>query len=731
MLQEDSPLIEAIELWGDLTGTKVPTDETDYDWRDRGSYRALKEALELDPTEITATLLFKVLIREWMGSASTNMQDLLDNPEKIAQQLATAKKLLAIVDREEIVQARDQFIAGLTQGLEAYGAAEREDIQKLLGEPDTIAILRRDALRSLANLRVDQFLDGEPEPEDVRPVYVNSIRQFWNINSLLAAMTGTPSGVCVALIRDPFIYDTFFAFSIRNGGRLFVLTDKGVHAHPLASKMSRRPDKDLDRRMSKNWFPYELLNVDYNEEGKLIFTASAEKGVTPYNEDGIPTKKIGEVGPHETIWLTMMLDLIVHKFWRGGFRAKELSYTGEMIHDETKLLERAQIAGLPVVSDGKAKLNLPALKIEDINNPLVDADAFGRARDRRHAWMEERYGPRVNLDAINTIGVPKITQVLDRKTGEVRALTQADEAGMNRRSWMSEKPKSAEVVVLQSMSSVDFGTREQLDRDRKFLARHSYAKQIDEMARDEFRERSAEVRAFFNEKVKTNKDAILALAARTEDQWLYLGRGESFEEPSVEDTGGAVRSRVVKGEEKEWRPGTDVWRTFMRVFDLEEIAREMRGSDSFFALGRSMASHAGLTLGAWEQRRGMLCAVTGQKASYSRVFYPNTCEDIAWLCGCTVDELPDVLQHYSLRDDGSGNSILTRIDPMLWATDNPWKAMDLRVNVPLSKRGLAQLQKLPPANDPPHLSLLTEDQLGEDTMGSMKIKFGGVRRERE
>lgn len=136
-----------------------------------------------------------------------------------------------------------------------------------------------------------------------------------------------------------------------------------------------------------------------------------------------------------------------------------------------------------------------------------------------------------------------------------------------------------------------------------------------------------------------------------------------------------------------------------------------------------MAAHAGLNLGGWEQHgRGTLCAVTGQSISYSAVFYPATPEDIAWACACEVEDLPDVLQHYTLRDDGCGNSILNRIDPMLWAADNPWKDLDLRVKVPLSKRGLARVLKMPPAVDPPHLKLHPVSAL-EGAMGRVTIKM--------
>lgn len=39
------------------------------------------------------------------------------------------------------------------------------------------------------------------------------------------------------------------------------------------------------------------------------------------------------------------------------------------------------------------------------------------------------------------------------------------------------------------------------------------------------------------------------------------------------------------------------------------------------------------------------CAFTDAKASYMTTFYPVVADDVAFLAGCRVDELPDVLQH--------------------------------------------------------------------------------------
>jgi hypothetical protein len=97
---------------------------------------------------------------------------------------------------------------------------------------------------------------------------------------MLAAATRMPSGVSLNLIRHPDGYQSYFCFVIRNGGNLFVLSDVPEYSHPLQGMMSRRPDRELDRRAARNWFPYDLLGASYDEEsGRLYIKQTEQRGL--------------------------------------------------------------------------------------------------------------------------------------------------------------------------------------------------------------------------------------------------------------------------------------------------------------------------------------------------------------------------------------------------------------------------------------------------------------------
>jgi hypothetical protein len=740
-MDEHSPLVEAITLWEEITGV-APPDEAGFwksgagmgTWAIRDTYTELKEALELDPSEVTATLLMSKFVEEYLKQAKTSVADLLDAPDDHIETLRKAKRLRELLSTPDIVKAREVFLLGLKAALARYGAAEREDVQKLLDNPASVAVLRRDALRSLNRLRVDQFLEGDSEAADYKPIFVNVIHRWWNINSLLKAMTTMPSGVSLNLIRDPHAYDSYFAFAIRNGGNLFVLTDVPEHSHPLQGQMSRKPGRDLDRRAQRNWFPYDLLGMEFDDKDGLVEKAySDETAVAIYQPDMIPLSKISETGPAETVWCVMMLDLIVAKFWRQNFRAKQLSYTGEMIKTAPVLLEHAKAAGLPIVID--RKLEMPALTIEDVTEVTKDDEKhLGAIYEQPFKWMEDRYKHLVPQEVINLIGAPNAKPLaLDHKTGEIRALT-AKEA---ERPFFQNEIEAAKLrTALQQMSSTKFGSPQELEADRRWLARYNVAEHIDRLAQTEFDARHKEVLAWYIKRAKANLPMLLTWAANDTiwvDNGISAGAGWSHE-------GGAGLARETAVEKpKSWLGsgfdsdvGKRLSHTFLRTHDLREKG------DLWDSMARNVGTNLGgdfykrvtRTTGRYYKRKvpdlrydGPSCAVTDAKASYAAIFYPVCPEEIAAICACAVADLPDVLQHWHKFDRYRGNSILQRIDPMVWNIHNPWLKLDLRVRIPLSIRGMAQIKKAGAALPP--LEVITEADAQEQDVAPTRIKFGG------
>ena len=672
-------LSAAVTLWKNLCGYD-PRKTTIGNWDLKQSFDALDEAVALDPTEITAFLLLSHFVNEHLAAKSFNLLTLIDNPESVTKALETPKQILSLLRSPSLIQARDQFANGLRLAMSKYEAGDREDIHELLLRNDDLAILRRDALRSISKLRVDQFLVGEPETPDVKPIYNKVVHQWWNINSLLAGASKMPSGVSLNLIRDPNIYQSYFCFAIRNGANLFVVSDIPEDAHPLHQYMARRPDRDMMRRASKNWFPYDLLNLAFDEDSRQLFeVASKETSLVAYQPQALPLKDIRELDPLDVIWLAMMFELLVERFWRQGYQAPELSYTAEMLKSESALLGVAAKANLPVKQ--YAAIGLPALTTQDMHHENIAEAQVGKTHGHPNAWLEERYRDQVKLDSLNLVALPHVEFSGSLASGEVVAVDTKREQHLP--SWERER-LAATRAHLHRVNSTSFGTRDKLNADRTFIARHNFASEIQVLAEAEYKARKDEIRAWYLAAVEKNLPTILSWAAHPEI-WV--------DDPHLNDTFSSLSatSGLV-------RCGDPKSKTFKHAAHTILLRRELANMDSYSRLGRAGSNF----LGEWKSGNPF-CMVTGARGSYEVCISPACAEDLAIIANCSVAELPDVLQHWNLAEPYRGNSILDRIDPMVWVAHNPWTKLNFSLVFGLSKRGLAQVQKAPGFPDVPRV----------------------------
>jgi hypothetical protein len=652
----------ALELWKRVTGVDPGTGGTRPlgDWRMVQTFEALQEAIELDPSEITATLLLSRFLNLYVSGTEVSLKKVLERDQALAGRLEACRELYALIERPDIVAVRDAFVGAIGSALSHYKAADREDVKELLAAPDRIAVLRRDALRSISRLKVDQFLSGEPSPPSVKPAYAEAVHQWFNVNSLLAASAHMPPGIALNLIRTPSAYECYFAFSIRNGANLYVLSDVPEWSHPLQGMMSRRPDRELDERSSRNWFPYDLLGIEYTDEGELYFKEAQGTALAPYQRHAVPIKNVSELSANELVWLIMMFDLIKERFWRAGYQAKELSYTAEMLKSDQALLNAAKTANLPVAQ--YRTVGLPPLEIKDIMTSALTEDAVGEPGHRLNSWMEKRYADRINPATINLVAPPEATFRLEND-GKITS-------GFSRGGRDMSDPFGRDTrVKLEKVGSSSFGTRKQLSDDRIFVARYNFAGMVNRLAHDEFENRKKEIADWYSKAVRENVNAILAIAAHQE-AWVCDAVASSFQKWHRN----AGPCRGVK------ESASGHYHMFRSLVAHHEIKKEPH-----IGAGMFLPEYTG-----WERQR---CYFLDVKASYYVMLHPGNARELALFAGCKVEELPDVLQHFSLYEPYRGNHILDRIDPMEWHASNPWIDHDFRIRLAFSKRGMAELAR--------------------------------------
>jgi hypothetical protein len=679
-------LLEALNLWLELS--EVDPEQGAFSvrlggggldtWSVKKMHDLIKEALELDPSNTTGVLMLDALSKLYFDKRTFSITQLLADPDRTAEYVRRAGVLREMVCSPAFTQQSTQFVGNLRSALRAYGM-DREPTMALTEDLHEVGYLRRDAFRSIQNLRVDQFLSGKPESENVAPVYNAWVHQFWNVNSLVEAVCRQPAGVTLSLVRDPDDLQSYFVFAVRNGGNLILLSDVPVHAHPLQKYMSRKPEREFNSRTSRNWFPYDLLNLKFDEETERIYAdETRRRSLVPQHQTIDRVKSIGELDPQEVLWIVMMFDLIVEKYWNQSFEAPALSYTAAMIREERPLIDAAQSANLPVAS--YPVLALPALTREDMTAEKVAA-AVGADGGNPNAWLEARYADKVDPALFNLLdnGTEKhyLPSRLQRNANGERIAQEHAPLAVVSESHISVQPKEDETVFfwhrkgrydLHALNATTFGTREELENNRVFLARHNQAKAIQRLADEEFAARKDEVVQWWKDRVTQNQDYLLSLAAAGTLRRVF------------EPTAPGCCLATADGYHYQ-----DQSFHFVRTYGE---------GDSFPLSDHTMNLSAGWNNG----RRKYDCPVTGNVTSYRVLFQPQNAKQLAELADCEVSELPDVLQHWSAGRDHTGNHLLNRIDPMAWVLRDPWCGINFRVVLHLSKRGLAQVKKLHPQN---------------------------------
>ena len=637
----------AFDLWVELTG--LDPNATVFRGREieiRQMNEGLKDSLKLnDPLGLTTPMLLNCYATAFLDDQKFSVNELLSNSEQVAAYACKARELYSILQSEPIQSEVAAFRSWLIEALEHYHV-ENEDVFKMVQSDEALAFLRRDALRSIERLQVHQFTQGDPDP-DQRPKYVTTVHEFWDINTLIRAMLSNPtlSGVSLNLVRDHLETSSYFAFCIKNGQRLFVLTDKEDEKHPLQKYMRRRPGRDMANRIDRHHFPYGLLDLEYDYRGDARIRSRETAEAAIYQPHLHPLRQIKDLEPDEVIWLTLMFSLIEERFWKQGYQAPELSYTGGMVALGAGNTD-ALVAAYP-------RLEVAPVAAGDVTTDKM-LDQWRMEPTQQHRWLEERYEHLVPDQVLNLIGDGETVLMLT----DGNEITHLSVKEYEEATRFTHHPSVGR--KLASLDTTSFGSREKIIADQRWTARYNKAIVIQRAAEAEYAALKDEVLEVYRSLVTANPDRLLAAIDRGEilaPAHRYKTEGFGNEPKPVEQN--MLQIGLVDD--------TPTWGCI-------RIPTPPRGVPP-------------------------TCCVNGTSASMVGIFRPKTAEALAILCGCDVSALPDVLQHWTQADLYEGNPILDRIDPMGWVVENPWRNLGLDVAIYLSKRAYNQLRKgldLPP-----------------------------------
>jgi len=613
---------EALRRWAILVGLDPDVeDPTQDDWRPSKSLpwdkydivsmaKDLNRSRQLDPTGLTALMLLRGITEHLLGEVKFTAYEIVLHPQGIEGKIAPMRDLRDVLEQPEVVGVIEEFQALVRKAADHYDYAHRDALEHLLADKWDLANVRRDALRSIEDrLETHQFTWGQPDPCPV--AYSPDIYEFWNVNSILAAMRGQKvSGISMCLVRDPqHVMASFFVFAIRNGSTMTILTDRDKTPHPAFNRMSRRPDREMCKRAERNWFPYELLKLDPIEDGDgntKGWKAAARDQIVPINVDAVALKPIRELGAEEFVWTVLMFDLIRDRYWTKNQRLPALSYTGQMVvepgvlvGEHGALARTGEYRPLELARLAKADVTAQSTASQWLHEPT----GFNR-------WMVDRYGDAVPDHVLNLVG--RDERLLSGIAGT-----------------------EIERVRLESLDPCSFGTSEQIERDRLWVARMNQMAVIQRMAMRECEAEREHVHKWYVDHLKKNQEMLVDACVKGEIILPHYFYECWASQPTVKQAN--CLQQWVGGYPKKWLR----W--------------------------------PGVRLCEYDQRLGgYRCYLTGSVASLYTDITPTCPEALAILCGCSVAELPWPLQHWYKGHPYSGNSILDRLDPEDWVLRNPW-----------------------------------------------------------
>jgi hypothetical protein len=677
---------DALAHWVEITGWKGGGKIRLGDFWLVSLLEELNASRDLDPTGITTFMMLRGAAEVFLEDRAVSALEILTDPEGVERQLVPLRALRAILEDPQVVKLVAGFQGLLREAADHYGLCEksRKELEKLLSDKFDLAMVRRDAMRSMETLEAHQFLQGEIDPEGLR--LDADVYEFWNMNSLIAAMrTQRTSGITVCMLRDPEaeLYSCF-VLAVKNGLTLTVLTDRTPVPHPDFKQMARRPDRTLVERASQHWFPYFLLDVRVTADQRALYIEKST-ALVAMNTIAVKRMPVRDLPAPYFVWLVLVADLIRQRYEVENHRLPETSYTAAMIVEPEGLVSRESAL---VRSGAYEPLELAPIRAGDLA-PEKLAPQWEDAPAGFNHWMVERYGAEVPEAVLNPVGRAALPGALSSVSGLLQLPAGVRDDSLY--GFSRDMPAPGTALTWQSnrgfvrreelhvMDPTAFGTAADLQRDRAWTARRNQIKVVQALAYREFEATRDAVIAWYRDAVLRNQERIFrAVAEGSWDLPTFVARREDIfdKEFRVERTDRIVQC-LGRGPV---RSGGDLW------------SRAVSRGDGYLSLETGSMAFQRKS----EDQRRILCHDDPEtRASVFTVVQPNCPEALAEVCGVDVEDLPWQLQHWS-PDTGEvykGNSILDRLDPEDHEIENPWHRLVLAIHVALSRRAFDRRRK--------------------------------------
>ena len=489
------------------------------------------------------------------------------------------------------------------------------------------------------NLQTLQFSSGQTQKDGFK--MSKEIRMYKDLNALiLSAARGKIDGVSMAYIRnEKEITHSYFAFVIKNGGNLYLLTDKPVFAHPMQSSYSRCPGRDMSKRIEGNLFPYDTIaNIDVSDLWDRGRYGTKEKGTnlsTMFRNDNEEERLFETIGTidqlkqSEAFWFILMLSLIKEKFYDKEAPQLALSFTGNQIQHPA--IEKTQ--NDLIVQNTLPSLSMDPITFSDIEGLTYDSWYEEHYKSDWNQYLIERYKDRISEDVLN---------ILDNKDIPL----------------LSDKEHSGQTGLQPFDIANECGTAEELNYRQRWIGRYNYAKSIKECLQKDYEENRIQIYGDIKHRIETQLENIVV---------MFL-QGKLVDKTPVSH------------------------HSFDLVYDGKEIPLGKIGSfDKWWSEYPSSKYRFGCQ-SYHGNKADYRCALTGNAPGVALYVKPSTIYALCQVCGCEVTDLPEFIQHWSKSKHYCGNHLLNNIDPVAYILEeDPFNDMDFSFSIILSKKEYLRL----------------------------------------
>lgn len=485
-------LKEKLNLWVKITGLNPSEEKTSFsidlsgklsDYDIKVMDDKIKEVLQIDETGLFAEAYLGIYFKRFIKEKTVPLMDIIANAEmqEFTEDCRTLYQAILETGAEE------EIIRNAKSALDFYDLeSDKLSTENIMD----IVVSAKNCINK--GLKLDQIAKGRFDECSFRAS--SEVYMYRSISDVIRyAAKGAITGVSLCYIRnEKNIDESYFAFLIRNGENLYVLSDRPVYKYPIQRNYSRCPGRDMSRRIEGNWFPYSSLSgIDISDlwGGSRYGVSETDAELSNVIEEDAVRVRIGtlkSMDQCEAFWTIYMFQLIKEKFYDGKISCPELSCCkANIICPGLEDNERKEI----VVSGNIPLIPLAAPTLDDVNELKYN----GHTSQHLYDYLVKRY-----IDKVN----PKIMDLVDGRDNEFMLLTENSKTN----DWGTKITPRYESLNLNELR-----TEEELKYDQTWLARYNIAKAIADMEEKDYERNYALVRNAIVEMFRKNlRKTVLA-----------------------------------------------------------------------------------------------------------------------------------------------------------------------------------------------------------------------------